>query len=253
MPIYDEPTKVLMNEFAKAELSPGQVFSKSMPVDWFAKHYPKIKPTTVQMHVEGMSVNSTLRRHHPSIHAGSGHDLFWKVGPKQFRLWDPKIDPKPVYGDEKPKTPIEDEALERAESESEASEAASTEFAAERDLRNYLEKNLNALELGLKLYEEEGLSGVEFPVGGRRIDILGIGKDGAFVVIELKVSRGYDRVVGQIMRYMAWIKKNLADGKPVRGIIVASEISEDLRMATSMISGVQLVEYELSFKLKPIE
>ena len=37
--------------------------------------------------------------------------------------------------------------------------------AAERDLRNYLVKNLAVVEPGLRLYEEEGISGVEFPVG----------------------------------------------------------------------------------------
>jgi endonuclease len=52
---------------------------------------------------------------------------------------------------------------------------------------------------------------------------------------------------------MAWVKKNLAGGKQVRGLIVAREISEDLKLATSLISDVQLIEYELSFKLNPVQ
>ena len=79
-----------------------------------------------------------------------------------------------------------------------------------------------------------------------------VADDGAFVVIELKVSRAYDRVVGQLLRYMAWVKSNLADGAPVRGIIVASELSDDLKLAASLVSGVKLVEYEISFALRPI-
>jgi hypothetical protein len=47
----------------------------------------------------------------------------------------------------------------------------SREFAFERDLRNYLAKNLGSLERGLTLFEEEGFSGVELPAGGRFIDI----------------------------------------------------------------------------------
>jgi hypothetical protein len=39
---------------------------------------------------------------------------------------------------------------------------------------------------------------IGFPVGGRIIDILAVDKGGRYVVIELKVSRGYDRVVGSI-------------------------------------------------------
>jgi Endonuclease NucS C-terminal domain len=253
MTIYDKPTKELMKEFAAAQLKPDQAFEKSAAVKWFSEHYPKIKPSTVQMHVEAMSVNAPLREHHSNVRQGSGHDLFYKIGPGQFRLWDPKSDPSPQYGDDfRAPQKLDGEAPQERSAEDIDGDVAN-EFAAERDLRNFLEKNLSALESGLRLYQEEGLSGIEFPAGGRRIDILAVDKDGGFVVIELKVSRGYDRAVGQIMRYMAWIKKNLADGKPVRGIILASDISEDLRLAASLIVGVKLVEYELSFRLRPVE
>ena len=110
------------------------------------------------------------------------------------------------------------------------------------------------MEPGLKLYEDEDsqFSGVEFPAGQRYIDILAVGTDGAYVVIETKVSRAYDRVVGQILRYMGWIKENLADEAAVRGIIVASEISENLIPAASFVDNIRLVEYEISFSLKPV-
>ena len=138
-------------------------------------------------------------------------------------------------------------------SESEGEPTGSAEFAYEADLRNYLSKNLSIIEPGLNLYQDEGITGIEFPVGGRFIDLLAVDSRGALVVIELKVSRGYDRVVGQLMRYMAGIRKNQADpGQQVRGVIVARKISEDLIMACSLLSGVQLFEYELSLKLKPV-
>jgi RecB family endonuclease NucS len=129
---------------------------------------------------------------------------------------------------------------------------AAREFAFERDLRNYLVKNLALIEPGLRLYDEEGITGVEFPVGGRFIDILAIDKDGCYVVVELKVSRGYDRVVGQLLRYMGWVEQNMETSQPVRGIIVAKEITSDLKLAASRVSGVRLIEYEISFKLRPV-
>jgi hypothetical protein len=105
----------------------------------------------------------------------------------------------------------------------------------------------------MRLYEEEGITGIEFPVGGRFIDILAIDSSGALVVIELKVSRGYDRVVGQLMRYIAWIKQNLADAnQKVHGVIVARGISEDLSLACSLLPGVRLYEYEMSLALKQV-
>ena len=106
----------------------------------------------------------------------------------------------------------------------------------------------------MKLYKDEdgAFDGIEYPAGQRRIDILAVGADDAYVVIETKVSRAYDRVVGQILYYMSWVRENLAGEAPVRGIIVASEISKDLILATSSIEDIQLVEYEISFSLKPV-
>jgi len=128
---------------------------------------------------------------------------------------------------------------------------SATEFAYEKDLRSFLSKNLEVIEPGLQLYEDEGINGIEFPAGGRFIDILSVDKKNNYVVIELKVSKGYDRVVGQLLRYMAWIEKNQAEpNQIVRGIIVAREISEDLLLACSGVPGIQLFEYEMSVTLK---
>ena len=114
--------------------------------------------------------------------------------------------------------------------------------------------DLNLIENGLTLYSEEGINGLEFPVGNRAIDILAIDKSKNYVVIELKVSRGYDRVVGQILRYMAWIRKYNADkNQKVRGIIIAREITEDLILACSETQSVDLFEYSLSVSLKKVE
>ena len=255
MPIYDKPTWGLMHEFAAQELKPGQVFTRKDAVRWFADHYPNLSRRTVRGHVEGMSVNSPSRRRHSKIKPGAGWDLFFKLSPSEFRLWDPERDPAPRY-----KADFEaDNAGNGGETDDPAEETTeddlgSSKFAFERDLQNYLAQNLGSLEPGLRLYEDEDevSNGIEFPAGQRRIDILAVGTDGAYVVIETKVSRAYDRVVGQILRYMGWVKENLAGEASVRGIIVASEISEDLILATSSVDDIRLVEYEISFSLKPV-
>jgi hypothetical protein len=254
MPIYDRPTHSLMHDFAKEKLSHGEPFSKPLAVAWFKANYPKIKDMTVRLHVDGMSVNSRNRKHAPNIKPGLGWDLFFKMGNGNYRLYDPTTDPKPIY-----RTDIlaktnggqdEDEPLDGEDSDLESGN--SSEFAYEHHLRDYLARNPSAISLGLRLYEDDGFTGVEFPVDGRYIDVLAVDPDGDFVVIELKVSRGYDRTIGQILRYMGWIEKNLAGSKKVRGIIVAGEITDDLRLAASRIKNVGLMEYEMFFRLKPI-
>jgi hypothetical protein len=255
MAIYDKPTKRLMADWARDHLESGQVFSKQAPVGWFRENYPNIKSNTVGMHVEGMAVNNRNRRHHANIKPGSGHDLFFKLGPNRFRLWNAETDPPPRY---KPD-------IEREEGNTSAGFDAHAEidevedrlsgdesFAYERDLQNYLVRNLQSLEPGLVLFEDEGLNGVEYDAGGRFIDILAVDKNGQFVVIELKVSKGYDRVIGQLLRYIAWVEKNLSDGVQVRGFIVANEISDDLRLATRKIPGVKLFQYKLAFSLEDV-
>lgn len=236
--IYDKPVRFLMKDMADAfALQAGQHFTKQQAINWFAEHYPKIKTGTITAHLVRLSTNAQSRIHYNA--KPDEDDLFYQIDGGHFRRYDPSQDPRPIRSAD----PID-------EDEEDTDALGSSAFAYERDLRNYLAKNLSVIEPGLKLFEEEGINGIEFPVGGRFIDILALDSKGAFVVIELKVSRGYDRVVGQLMRYMAWIRKNQAEpDQKVRGIIVAREISKDLLLACSLLADAQLFEYELSLIL----
>jgi endonuclease len=169
-------------------------------------------------------------------------------------LWQKNSDPAPRYKEDIENNSGEALSAIFADEETEENEGVegTQEFAFERDLRNYLVKNLGIIERGLRQYEEEGITGIEFPVGGRFIDILALDQGGRYVVIELKVSRGYDRVIGQLLRYMGWVEKNMEPSQPVRGIIVANEITEDLKLATTHIRDVRLVEYKISFQLQAV-
>lgn len=242
MPIYAKPVRLLMKDMKDDfALQPGQSFTRQQAIDWFSQHYPKIKTGTIHCHLIRLSTNAPTRLYYG---AKPQDDVFFQLDGRHFRLYDPVHDPAPIY--EKMAN-----ADESSQIEEDTEPTDSAEFAYEADLRNYLAKNLSIIEPGLKLFQDEEITGVEFDVGGRRIDILAIDTKGALVVIELKVSRGYDRVVGQLMRYMAWIQKNQAElSQHVRGIIVAREITEDLLLACSLVPGVQLFEYELSLKLK---
>jgi len=246
MAIYDKPVRFLMKDMVNAfGLKDGQSFVRQEAIDWFSQHYPKIKKGTITAHLIRLSVNAPSRLHY-SPKPGED-DLFFQVDSNHFRLYDAKQDPSPIYDAASVVQRQESEVLE------DINLGISTEFAYESDLRDYLAKNLQVIEPGLRLYEEEGITGVEFPVGGRFIDILAVDSNGDFLVIELKVSRGYDRVIGQLLRYMAWIQKNQAEsGQKVRGIIVAREISEDLLLACSLMPNVELFEYELSLALKQV-
>jgi len=132
---------------------------------------------------------------------------------------------------------------------------AGTQFALEEQLRDYLAENLGILEPGLALWPVENGDAVEFQVDeqgpSRRIDILGRDHGGSPVVIELKVSRGHEKTVGQALYYRARIK-NLFHVQRVRIFIVAAEMSPELRAAASEVSDVLLFEYSLAVKVTAI-
>jgi hypothetical protein len=142
---------------------------------------------------------------------------------------------------------------EAEEEEKEEERIEKTSFAYENDLRDYLSNNLSVIETGLRLFskEKDGREGIEYPIDSdnRRVDILAWDKNNIPVVIELKVSRGYEKVIGQSLYYKNKVKE-LLNVPRVRAIIIAREISPQLRIAANGLADVELFEYKLSIKLE---
>ena len=239
--IYEKSVGELLKDFADSWSDNNGVFVKKDVIDWFNKNYPKIKDSTVSAHITKFSVNNKNRVHYHA-HLDGRDDILFKINEHTYRKYNSITDSEPIY---------KFESKEQIVSEDEDDEREyDTAFAYEEDLKNYLAKNLEIIEPGLKLFEEDGINGVEYEVNGRFIDILAVDKNKNFVVIELKVSKSYDRVIGQLLRYKNWIQKELANaGQVVRGIIIASELSDDLKIACMGLPNIKLYEYELSVKL----
>ena len=247
MAIYDRPVRLLMREMAEAmHLESGTPFTRDQALKWFQANYPLVKEGTIVAHLTRLSTNNRTRLHY---NPRADDDVFFQIAPGLFRRFDLRMDPTPIR-DGTPPTEIPSDGASDGES---VVAQTSSEFAYEHDLRDYLARNLHLIEPGLRLYDEEGVNGIEFPAGGRFIDILAVDCQGNYVVVELKVSRGYDRTVGQLLRYIGWIELHHADaGQSVRGVIVAKEVTADLRLACRRVVGIRLFEYELSVLLKAV-
>jgi len=127
-------------------------------------------------------------------------------------------------------------------------------FAMERHLEDFLVENWSQTELGreYEVYVDDGERiGKQYPTDSGPIDILAISKDKRkLLIVELKRGRASDVVVGQILRYMGYVKEQLAeDGQEVRGVIIALDHDQRLRRALSLVSAVDFYQYEVSFKL----
>jgi hypothetical protein len=130
-------------------------------------------------------------------------------------------------------------------------------FALESQLRDFLAQNLASIPVEgkkLRLYvDPTGKDGIEYPTAVGRIDILATDDTGAFVVFELKRARSPDHAIGQLSRYMGWVKQTIGRDRTVRGVIVARTISDSLRYSIAVVPDVSLFEYEVSFQLKPAQ
>ena len=127
-------------------------------------------------------------------------------------------------------------------------------FALEKHLEDFLVKNWRHTELGKKydIFEDEGeMVGQQYPTDTGPIDILAISKDKkTILVIELKRGQATDVVVGQIQRYMGFVKEELADkGQNVRGIIIGLEADTRLKRALVVCPDISFYQYQISFKL----
>lgn len=127
-------------------------------------------------------------------------------------------------------------------------------FAMEKHLEDFLVENWSQTELGkdYEVYFNDGeLVGRQYMTDTGPIDILAISKDKKrLLVVELKRGRASDAVVGQVLRYIGYVKTEVAEsGQEVRGAIIAFEDDHRLRRAISAVSGVEFYRYKVSFTL----
>lgn len=127
-------------------------------------------------------------------------------------------------------------------------------FMFERHLEDFLVTNWQQTHLSDKysIYEVNGeMVGRQYRTETGPLDILALSNDGKeFLVVELKRDRASDQVVGQILRYMGWVKKNLCSSEQkVNGCIVALHGDSKLENALHTLDDISFVRYEVDFRL----
>ena len=178
MAIYEKPVKLLFHDMVEElAVQKSDILERDKIISWFRQKYPLIKQGTISAHLVRLSINAKSRIHH-TVNQGED-DLFFQIDTKKYRLYDSASDPSPIYTKSQDS---QEEEIIVTEIENPTEE---NEFAYERDLQHFLARNLSLIEPGLTLYAEEGITGLEFPVGSRFIDILAKDKGNNYVVIEL--------------------------------------------------------------------
>ncbi len=125
-------------------------------------------------------------------------------------------------------------------------------FYMEKQLEDFIIHNWDNTELGKKydlIIEEGELISKQFRTDIGPIDILVKDKKtGTYVVIELKRNQTSDDTVGQLARYMGWVKKHKKDLN-VHGVIIAGQYDKKLDYAREMIPNTEVFIYQVDFKL----
>ena len=130
-----------------------------------------------------------------------------------------------------------------------------TSFGMERHLQNFMYDNWDDLPLAAdwELFTRQGEpdAGYEFSTPVGRIDLLARHRrEPRWLVIELKRHGTSDQVVGQILRYVGWIRSHHAEpGESVEGLIVAHEGDDKLAYAVSAVPSLNFKTYEVNFRL----
>ena len=126
-------------------------------------------------------------------------------------------------------------------------------FTLEKHLEEFIVSNFHQVFNGeLEIFRDsEGAVGRQYRTDVGIIDVLARGRQtGDYVVIELKRSLASDQAIGQVLRYMGWVKEHLARGShAVRGIVICQTSDERLDYALSMIPDVDAKFYQVDFKL----
>lgn len=222
----------------------------------------EVNNSTINAQCLVLSVNQPSRIHYPQnqkprlTNSGSSYDVLFSIGKGQVVLYNPdEHGVWEIYENDFDGLEIRQIVSDDTEIDDIIEERNSFLFPLEANLRDFLIKNLGTFkERNLHLYiDDNERDGREYPTEVGPIDILAKDDYGNFIVFELKLSRGADKALGQLLRYMGWVKKHLANGKEVVGIIVANKMDTKIKYAVSMIPEVSLWEYEMNFLLNKVE
>ncbi|WP_147273876.1 endonuclease NucS domain-containing protein [Fontibacillus phaseoli] len=247
------------------ENSPNVKVSYQEIKDYIFRTYGDINEGTINAQIIVCTVNQPSRIHYPENKkpriSKTKYDFLYTVGRGQVVIYNPEEHgvweiTHSNFGKLVVRQQLDEGSIDsQIEMHTETTEDFLFPFEAQ--LRDFIVQNLSSININcmmLKLFVDENLrDGVEYPTEVGPIDILCVDQNGDFIVFELKLGKGPDRAIGQIARYMGWVKKNIAADKEVKGIIVAKEVDNKLKYAASVVPGISLYEYQIKFLIQHID
>lgn len=157
-----------------------------------------------------------------------------------------------VQEDARDNRPEEVEPAEKTESEQKLAGVAA--FGLEKHLHDFMVDNWEQTTLGRDwlLLEEDGETvGSHYQTGEvGEIDIVAKHRsENRWLVIELKRNQTSDETVGQLLRYMGWVRRRKAEGALVEGLIICREVDQRIQYALDGQPHIRCMTYQVRFSL----
>jgi hypothetical protein len=219
----------------------GNIATTREVIDCVYRKYPNKpwKASSIRCHLIGLSVNHPSSKHYPTLHRQAC--LFY-LGEGRYKIYEPEKDNFDVPNEN------EDSLVDI-----DGDDYIEATISLEKDLEEYIIRDLNQIEKGLKLYTRGEVNGRQFNTEVVRIDILAVDKNNNLVVIELKAGTASYTVIGQILGYISWVRKNLSQGNEVKGIIIADDFDKRVKYASLEIPNIALKKYDVTFSFTDVK
>lgn len=225
--------------------------------DWILEHYPGVNVNTILNQIIVCTVNHPSRVHYKENNAprrcDDTYDFLFRTAPGKLEMYDPRLHGEwQIALNEKGVLYVR-ELKESSIDRKEPLNNVGGSCLEARQLRAYLAKHLYLIEEGLELYVDVfGNDGVGYPTDFGPVDILALDKNGTFVVVKVEGDNFPDVSSGQILKYRNWVRRHLAQGKPVRSYLVGSQIPDHVRYSLADCDDLFLKEYDLSLSLRDV-
>lgn len=228
-------TQAIREEFKEKD----QILTTEQIIDQIQKKYPgNWKEITIRTHLIGCSINHKSSKYYPTF-----QKFLYTIQPGKMRLFDPEKEDKfeklssglKVQFVSAGPVPIEREPF-------------GVNLSIQKDLRNYLTKDIALLEPGLKLFTEEGLN---VSVKAAKIDVLATDSTGSLVVVKLKGATAHISTLGEILKSITSIKNEIGQ-RSIRGKIVAEDFDNEIILAVRKSSNVSLVKYMVKYDFEVV-
>lgn len=242
-----------VRKIGKAEISTNHLNLTDINGKTYGRYFPPHKTKFIVIDQEGRKFGA--QKHYTNQIWGGGKLRKWYEANdiKEGDLIKVRFDPNEKINDQYVLhlEVIEKQHILVEEKEEIIDEGYTTEIPVEfeKQLEDFIEANLELVEPRLRLYiDDSGNKGRQYPTDVGNIDLLCVRPNGDFVVIELKKGRTSDKVVGQISRYMGWVKQSLAGDRNVYGIIITHEFDEKLKYAVMANDKLSIKYYRIKLE-----